>query len=64
MKDVEGVGIKVLYKLDQKLYRRDTRGASQHLINECQFADDVALLATSCEAAERATRSYQQTGKA
>ena len=64
VREVEGVGTKVLYKFDQQLFRRSTRGANHHLMTECQFADDVALLATSREAAEEAIRSYQLTAKA
>ena len=63
MREMEGVGTKVLYKFDQQLFRRSTRGANHHLITECQFADDVALLATSREAAEEAIRTYQLTAK-
>ena len=44
---VEGVGTTVLYKLDQQLFRRSTSGAGKVDVNECQFADDVALLAAS-----------------
>ena len=42
--DLEGVGANVLYKLDGKLFRRSTRGCHQVQMNECQFADDTALL--------------------
>ena len=43
---VEGVGTTVLYKLDQQLFCRSTSRARKMDIDECQFADDVALLAT------------------
>ena len=45
--DVEGVGTYLLYKYDQKLFRRNTRGASSSTLHECGFANDVALLATT-----------------
>ena len=45
VKDVEGVGTYILCKLDQQLFRRSTRGASGECFSECQFADDIALLA-------------------
>ena len=41
VREVEGVGTKVLYKVDQQLFKRSTRGADHHLMTECQFADDV-----------------------
>ena len=63
MREVEGVGTKVLHKFDQQLFR-STRGANHHLVTECQFANDVALLTTSREDAEEAIRTYQQTAKA
>ena len=55
---VEGVGTTVLYKLDQQLFRRSTTGAGKVDVNECQFADDVALLATSCAGAEGTIGAY------
>ena len=64
VREVERVGTKVLCKFDQQLFRRSTRGDNHRLITECQFADDVALLATSREAAEEAITTYQQTAKA
>ena len=42
-----GVGTCILYKLDKQLFRRNIRGASSDIITECQFADDVILLATT-----------------
>ena len=48
----------LLYKYDQKLFRRNTRGASNSTLYECEFADDVALLATTRAAAERAIKTY------
>ena len=49
---MEGEGTCIHYKLDQQLYRRSTRGAEQECLTECQFADDVALLATTHGGAE------------
>ena len=45
--DVEGIGTYLLYKYNQKLFRRNTRGASNSTLYECEFANDVALLATT-----------------
>ena len=64
VREVEGVGTKVLCKFHPQLFRRSTRGANHRLATECQFADDVALLAYSREAAEGDIRTYQQTVKA
>ena len=58
---VEGVGTTVLYKLDQRLFRRSTSGAGKV---ECQFADDVALLATSRAGAEGAIGAYHSAAAA
>ena len=49
---------------DQQLFRRNTRGAGQGCFRECQCADDVALLATTHEAAEESTRAYQDVAHA
>ena len=60
VKEVDGVGTCILYKLDQQLFSRSTRGADH--AGECQFADDVALLATTTrESAEVASKEYQPT---
>ena len=58
---VEGIGTRILYKLDQLLFRRNTTGACQGRLTECQFAADIALLASTCKAAEEACRIYQST---
>ena len=52
-----------MFKLDKQLFRRNTRGASSVTVTECQFADDVALLATTREAAEFAINAYQSVAK-
>ena len=64
VKDVEGVGTCIYYKLDQQLFRKSTRGAEQVCLTECQFADDVALLATTRAGAEVAGREYMSTAQA
>ena len=46
------------YKPDQQLFRRSTRNAEECHPNECQFADDAALLATTRAGAEQALASY------
>ena len=61
---VEGVGTTMLYKLVQQLFRRSTSGAEEYDIGECQFADDVALLATSRAGAEEAIGAYHSTATA
>ena len=58
IQNVEDVGTRLLYRLDQQLFRRSTSGAEEFDINECQFADDVALLATSRAGAVEAIRGY------
>ena len=39
-------------------------GANQIQVNDCQFADDAAILATSCYAAEQATLAYVDVAQA
>ena len=63
VKDVVGVGMTIRYKLDRKLFRRYMRNASERRVTECQFADDVALLASARPAAEKAALMYQQTSR-
>ena len=60
VRDLEGTGTCLLYTsmYDGKLFRRSTRGASHTQMNECQFANDTALLATNRHAAEVATLAY------
>ena len=58
---VEGIGIHILYKLDQQLFGRNTTGACQGHLTECQFADNIALLASTRKAAEETCRIYQST---
>ena len=53
-------GTTVLHKLDQKLFWRATKGASQVKLREChgQFADDASLLAKTRQGVEQATEAY------
>ena len=53
-------GSTVLHKLDQKLFQRATKGASQVKLREChgQFADDASLLAKTRRGVEQATVAY------
>lgn len=52
VKNVEGAGILLNYKLDEKLFRRYTRNGKQAHLTEGQFADDAVLLATTHRGAE------------
>ena len=63
MRDIEEAVTCLLYKYDGKLFRKSTRGASQTQMNECQFADDTALLATNRHAAEVATLAYVKVAR-
>ena len=56
---MKGIGTHILYKLDQQLFRTKTTGACQGHHTECQFADDIALLASTRKAAEETCRIYQ-----
>ena len=58
VKHLEGVGICLKYKLDEKLFRRSTRDAQQVLLTECQFADDAAILSTTRQGVEQAIMTY------
>ena len=62
--DTDGVGTHILFKLDQQLHRRYTRNASREKLTECQFADDMALLASTRLGAEEAIRSFSSVTKA
>ena len=63
MRDVEDARIVLRHKEDRKLFRRYTRNAEVSQLSECQFADDVALLATSRAGAERALTEYIRTAR-
>ena len=47
MQNVDDVGVELLYKLDQQLFRKSTRGASEVTVNKGEFADDVVLVAST-----------------
>ena len=55
---LEGAGIYLRYKLHRKLFRRYTRNAKEVKVNECQLADDAALLATTKRGAVLITTEY------
>ena len=63
MKDVKGAGVYLRHKDDGKLFRRYTRNSEVTRLNECQFADDAVLLATSRVGAERALTEYIRTAR-
>ena len=60
VRDVDGVGAYLRYKYDKKLFRRYTKNANEAEVNECQFADDAALLATTKRGAELAATEYMR----
>ena len=60
---VEGMGVELNYKYDEKLFRRYVRNADESRLTECLFADDGALLATTRSGAERAVQMYQQVSR-
>ena len=49
--------------MDQQLFRRSTRNACDVRIHKEEFADDVALLASTREAAGIAVRVYMEVEK-
>ena len=61
--EMEDVGSHLRNKFDQQLFRRYTRNASEDTIKECQFTDDVALLATTREGDETTIRAYSCVAK-
>ena len=63
MAEMEDIGSYLRYKFDQQLFTRYTRNASEDTIKECQFADDVVLLATTREGAEATIRAYTCVAK-
>ena len=56
----EGVGICICHKTDGKLFRRYTKSGLRDLLTECQFADDVGLLASTRMGAEKTTLTYME----
>ena len=61
--EMEDAGSYHRYKFDQQLFRRHTRNAREDTIKDCQFADEVALLATTQEGAETTIRAYSCVAK-
>ena len=59
--NVEGVGILLNHKLDEKLFRRYSRNAKRAHLTEGQFADDAALLVTTHSGAEIAITEFAST---
>jgi hypothetical protein len=41
VQDIDDVGVELLYKLDQQLFRRSTKDAREVKVNKGEFADDV-----------------------
>ena len=64
VREVESAGTQILYKLDQKLFRRSTRKASEVCLHKGEFADDVVLMTRSREAAAAALRAYMEVTRA
>ncbi len=62
LEDVEGVGVDLHFKYDEKLFHWYTRNAQVRMRTECLFADDGALLATSRNAMERAVQEFKGVG--
>ena len=62
LEEVEGVGVDLHFKYDEKLFRRYTRNAQVRMLTECLFADDGALLATSRSGMERAVQEFREVG--
>jgi len=60
---VDGIGITVQYKYEQRLFRRYTRKAMISWLTVCLFADDCALLASTRSGAKTAVCAYQQVSK-
>ena len=52
------------YRFNRELFRRSTSNAEQYRINECQFADDAALLANTRSGVEKAAQSYVDVASA
>ena len=57
------MGTGMLCKFEGKLFRRYTEDSQQVQLNECQFADDATLLATTRSGTEQAILSYIKVAK-
>ena len=64
VEEEEGAGTYLKYKLDHQLFRRSTRNAEGCRLNECQFADDAAQLATTRTGVEQALALYIEVATA
>ena len=56
--EIDGIGIRVKYKLDGKLIKKYTKNGSHYTLKECQFADNAALLGTAIEGMDPAKSAY------
>ena len=63
VRDIDRVVMYMFYKLDQQLFRRYTRNAKEDVLYKCEFADDVALLATTRTTVEAATSAYSSEAR-
>ena len=59
-----GIGVELLYKFDQRLFRRSTRNGNKSHLTDCQFADDVVIMAPTRAGAEMALQAYMDTASA
>ena len=57
MSEIDGIGVRVKYILDEN-YLEDKLRMDQIYAEKCQFSDDVALLATTREGMKRAIIAY------
>ena len=55
---MEEVGTYLLYKSDQRLFRRYTNNACKDTLYKCEFADNVALMTATRAAAETDIQAY------
>ena len=58
VQDVDDEGVELFHKLDQQLFRRSTRGASEVTVDKGEFADDVVLVGSTREAAQAVGTAY------
>ena len=58
-----GVGVELFYKFDQQLFRSTRNGSNSHL-TDCQFAEDVVIMAPTRAGAELALQAYMDTASA
>ena len=58
-----GVGVELFYKFDQQLFRSTRNGNNSHL-TDCQFAEDVIIMAPTRTGAKLALQAYMDTASA